>query len=63
LKAFGAERGSAYAILPKWRRNAYRPSCLDLIALLRAEMVDHPELIKDLALKITDQGLTSAAAA
>ena len=63
LKAFGAERGSAYALLPKWRRNAHRPSCLDLIALLRTEMVDHPELIKDFALKITDQGLTRAAAA
>ncbi len=63
LKAFGTERGSAYAPLPKWRRNAHRPSCLDLIALLRTEMVKHPELIKDFALKITDQGLTRAAAA
>jgi hypothetical protein len=63
LKAFGAERGSAYPILPKWRRHAHRPSCLDLIALLRTEMVDHPELIKDFALKINDHALTSAAAA
>ena len=63
LKAFGAERGSAYALLPKWRRNAHRPSCLDLIALLPTEMVAHPELIKDFALKITEQGLTSSAAA
>jgi hypothetical protein len=62
-KAFGAERGSAYALLPKWRRDAHRRSCLHLIALLRTEMVDHPDLIKDFALKIPDQGLTSAAAA
>jgi hypothetical protein len=30
LQAFGAERGEAYAPLPKWRRSARRPSCLDL---------------------------------
>ena len=35
LQAFGAERGAAYAPLPKWRRKAHRPSCLDLITLLR----------------------------
>ena len=29
LLAFGAERGSAYADLPRWRRKARRPSCLD----------------------------------
>ncbi|HEY2933382.1 MAG TPA: hypothetical protein VGK99_16710, partial [Acidobacteriota bacterium] len=29
LQTFGAERGSAYATLPKWRRHAKRPSCLD----------------------------------
>jgi hypothetical protein len=27
------ERCAAYAELPKWRRNARRPSCLDLITL------------------------------
>ncbi len=31
LRTFGAERGAAYAPLPKWRRHAHRPSCLDLI--------------------------------
>ena len=38
LLAFGPERGSAYAELPQWRRNARRPSCLDLITLLRKEI-------------------------
>jgi hypothetical protein len=33
LIAFGATRGAAYAALPKWRRKAYRPSCLDLACL------------------------------
>ena len=44
------------------RKNGNKP-LLDLIALLRTEMVKHPELIKDFDLKITDQGLTRAAAA
>ena len=63
LLTFGAERGIAYAALPRWRRNAKRPSCLDLIALLRKEIVEHPELTAELDLKPTAQRLTSAAAA
>jgi hypothetical protein len=63
LVAFGAERGAAYAPLPRWRRNAKRPSCLDLIALLRKEMVEHPELTADLHVEPTAQSLSAAAAA
>jgi hypothetical protein len=63
LQAFGAERGAAYAPLPKWRRNARRPSCLDLVTLLRKEMVDHPRLIEEFDCQISDRGLTKAAAA
>jgi hypothetical protein len=63
LQAFGAERGKAYAELPKWRRNARRPSCLDLITLLRKETVQQPQLLEPLALKITDQALVQAAVA
>lgn len=63
LLAFGAERGQAYAELPKWRKNARRPSCLDLIALLRKEMQQQPELLAPLGLEITNQALVNAAAA
>jgi hypothetical protein len=63
LLAFGAERGTAYAALPKWRRHAHRPSCLDLVTLLRKEMVEHPELVRTLDITLTDRGLTSSAAA
>jgi hypothetical protein len=63
LLAFGAERGAAYAALPRWRRNAKRPSCLDLIALLRREMAEHPKLIAHLGLDPTSERFTSAAAA
>jgi len=63
LIAFGAERGEAYAALPKWRRKAHRPSCLDLITLLRKEMAEHPEFLKEFEVKITEKQLVRAAAA
>jgi hypothetical protein len=63
LKAFGAERGEAYAELPKWRCNARRPSCLDLITLLRKEIVQQPQQLAPFQLKTTDSGMVQAAAA
>jgi len=63
LQAFGAERGQAYAELPKWRRRAARPSALDLITLLRKEMVEHPEMVAHLGLQPTDRKHVAAAAA
>lgn len=63
LIAFGAERGAAYEPLPKWRRKAYRPSCLDLVTLLRKEMAQHPNLLEGFEVKITDQQLVRGAAA
>jgi hypothetical protein len=63
LQAFGAERGSAYAELPKWRRKARRPSALDLVTLLRKEMAQQPELLAPFDFEITDQALVHAAAA
>jgi hypothetical protein len=63
LLTFGIARGRAYAPLPKWRRHARRPSCLDLVTLLRKEMVEHPELLKEFQFAVTDEGLTRGAAA
>jgi hypothetical protein len=63
LLAFGAERGPAYAELPRWRRNARRPSCLDLITLLRKEMAEHPELLAPHSMVPSYERYTSAAAA
>ena len=63
LQAFGAERGKAYAALPKWRRRAARPSALDLITLLRKEMTESPELVTHLGLHPSDRGHIAAAAA
>jgi hypothetical protein len=63
LRAFGAERGSAYAELPKWRRNARRPSCLDLVTLLRKEMAQQPHLLEPFAFEVSEPGMVRAAAA
>jgi DDE superfamily endonuclease len=63
LQAFGAERGKAYAALPKWRRRAARPSALDLITLLRKEMTENPHRVAHLGLNPTDRCLNAAAAA
>ena len=59
LKVFGAGRGSAYAQLPRWRRNARRPSCLDLITLLRKEACEHPHLLAELAVRPDSAPLVS----
>lgn len=63
IRAFGAERGSAYAELPKWRRLARRPSCLDLVALLRKEMAQQPQLLAPFNFITTDSAMVHAAAA
>ena len=63
LMAFGPGRNTAYAPLPKWRRNAYRPSCLDLVTLLREEAVKNPQLTEYLNVNFSHEGLTNAAAA
>jgi len=38
IQVFGDTRREAFPALPKWRRNARRPSCLDLVTLLRQEV-------------------------
>lgn len=63
LLAFGAERGVAYAALPRWRKYAKRPSCLDLLALLRKEMIEHPHLTAMLHIHPTADRFAAAAAA
>ena len=62
-KSFGAQRGEAYAALPKWRRKAHRPPYLDLVTLLRKQSVEYPQLTQHLALQPSHANLTQAAAA
>jgi hypothetical protein len=63
LQTFGCGRGTAYAALPKWRRKARRPSCLDLVTLLRKDMVENQELLQSLDIQLSDRSLHAAAAA
>ncbi len=63
LQTFGPGRGQAYAPLPKWRRHAHRPSCLDLITLLRNEVADHPELVAPLRIRTAATQMVCSAAA
>ena len=61
LLAYGAERGAAYTALPKWRKRAKRPSCLDLVALLRKEMAEQPDLLAPIGLPPAFSGFVAAA--
>lgn len=61
LLAFGPKRTDAYAALPKWRRHAKRPSCLDLVTLLRKEMDEYPHLTAPLHINTSRQRLANAA--
>lgn len=63
LLTFGPGRSSRYEPLPKWRRNAARPSCLDLITLLRKEIIENPILLASFGVKIGWKSLGLAAVA
>jgi len=63
LIAYGPTRDRHYLSLPKWRSNAERPSCLDLIALLRKEMIENGSLLVPFGLKLAWKTLGLAAAA
>src|SRR5216684_264863 len=63
LLTFGPGRDAHYQPLPKWRRNADRPSCLDLITLLRKEMAENPDLLQPLGFHVAWQDLGLGAAA
>lgn len=43
LSAYGPKRGQVYRELPKWRQKAKRPSCQDLITLLRKQVAAERE--------------------
>jgi len=63
LLAYGPSRNIRYLPLPRWRRTADRPSCLDLIALLRKEMIENSSLLSPFGLKLAWKSLGLAAAA
>ena len=63
IQVFGDQRSAAFPSLPKWRRHARRPSCLDLITLLREEITQADKPLSGLADSLDWKNLGKAAAA
>jgi hypothetical protein len=63
LACYGTKRTEVYANLPKWRRGAKRPSCLDLVTLLRKQLVDNPAVFDTGNAPPTYQSMVGTAAA
>jgi hypothetical protein len=63
LKCYGPKRTDVYEPLPKWRRGAKRPSCLDLITLLRKQLAAKPVSFSTAAASPSYQTMVGAAAA
>ena len=63
IQVFGPHRSADFPALPKWRRNAKRPSCLDLITVLRSEITQPNTSGKPLEIDIDCEKLVRAAAA
>ena len=63
LQAYGPKRTDEYLQAPKWQRRRTRPSCLDLLALLRKEAFENPELLKavDITFQPADACIKAAA--
>jgi hypothetical protein len=63
LKCYGATRTEVYEPLPKWRRGAKRPSCLDLVTLLRKQLAEKPARFPTAEAPATHQTMVQTAAA
>ena len=63
LACYGPKRTAEYEPLPKWRRNARRPSCLDLVTLLRKQLAQNPTKFATGTAAPTYPSMVSAAAA
>ncbi len=62
LYAYGPHRTDDYELLPKWRANAKRPSCLDLVTQLRKEAIQHPDLLVSFGIELIDNAMVRKAA-
>lgn len=63
LHCYGTTRTEVYEALPKWRRGAKRPSCLDLVTLLRKQLADKPVTFSTATATPTYQTMVGTAAA
>src|SRR3954469_10846730 len=62
-EVYGATRNEAYRLLPKWRRQSQRPSCLDLVILLRQPWHERPKTVAALEAHSRYQQMILSAAA
>ena len=63
LRCYGPTRTQDYAPLPKWRKGAKRPSCLDLVTLLRKQIAEKAVKFPTAEAPATYQSMVKAAAA
>ena len=63
LKCYGTKRTQDYEPLPKWRRAAKRPSCLDLVTLLRKQLTEKPVKFANAKLAPSCENMVGTAAA
>jgi len=63
LQCYGPKRTEVYESLPKWRRNAARPSCLDLVRLLRKQQAEKPPVFATATTPPTNERMIQTAAA
>ena len=63
LEAYGPTRTESYRLLPKRRRTSRRPSCLDLVTLLRQQWHERPSTVAKLQSKTSYQQMALSAAA
>ena len=63
LNTFGPYRTTAFLPLPRWRANATRPSCLDLLAVFRKELVENEQIQHEMGIQTNFRTLVAAAAA
>jgi DDE superfamily endonuclease len=63
LACYGTRRTGVFEPLPKWRRGAKRPSCLDLVTLLRRQMNEKPTKFQTASAPPTYDAMVGTAAA
>jgi len=63
LKAYGPQRTDVYSPLPRWRGGASRPSCLDLVNLLRKQTVENHQKQVEMGIQVNFQRLATIAVA
>ena len=63
LKCYGPTRTEVYEPLPKWRRGAKRPSCQDLVTLLRKQLAERAAPLPTAQAPATHRRMVGTAAA